>query len=77
MPGTPSFDSATHRTQTLTAGRSCRELKVKEAETALIGTLRWRDEMKIDEIMSETFPEDVFGGAGRDFGHDKEGRPVS
>lgn len=54
-----------------------RELKVKEAQTALIATLRWRDEVKISEIMEEKFPHDVFGGAGRTFGHDKQGRPVT
>ena len=54
-----------------------RELKVKDAETALTATLRWRDEMKIDELMQETFPEDVFGGVGLLFGKDKGGRPVT
>lgn len=54
-----------------------KELKVKDAETALTATLCWRDEVKIDEIMAEQFPEKIFGGAGRNFGHDKEGRPVS
>ncbi|GJE90290.1 SEC14 family lipid-binding protein [Phanerochaete sordida] len=54
-----------------------KELKVKDAETALTATLRWRDEMKIDEIMAEEFDEKIYGRAGRNFGHDKEGRPVS
>lgn len=54
-----------------------RELKVHDAQTALVATLRWRDEMKIDEIMKEEFPEKVFGGAGRNFGHDKQGHPVT
>lgn len=42
----------------------------------LTATLRWRDEMKVDDIMAEKFPDDVFSGVGRIFGHDKEGRPV-
>lgn len=50
---------------------------MNDAETALVGTLRWRDEVKIDDILNEKFPENVFGGAGRDFGYDKEGRPVT
>lgn len=50
---------------------------MKDTETALIATLRWRDEMKISEIMSEGFDEKIFGGAGRSFGHDKQGRPVT
>ncbi|PSR76321.1 hypothetical protein PHLCEN_2v8553 [Hermanssonia centrifuga] len=54
-----------------------RELKVSEAQTMLTATLRWRDEMKIDEILAEEFPDKIFGGVGRNFGHDKEGRPVT
>ncbi|THG95755.1 hypothetical protein EW026_g5955 [Hermanssonia centrifuga] len=54
-----------------------RELKVSEAQTMLTATLRWRDEMKIDEILAEVFPDKIFGGVGRNFGHDKEGRPVT
>ncbi|EKM48311.1 uncharacterized protein PHACADRAFT_132473 [Phanerochaete carnosa HHB-10118-sp] len=53
-----------------------KELKVNDAKTALIATLRWRDEMKIDEIETEEFPK-IFSGAGRNFGHDKQGRPVT
>lgn len=55
----------------------CRELKVKDAETMFVATLRWRDELKVDEIMKEEFPEKVFGGVGRVFGQDKEGNPVT
>ncbi|KAI0825493.1 CRAL/TRIO domain-containing protein [Irpex lacteus] len=54
-----------------------RELNVQEAQTMLVATLKWRQEFKIDELLSEEFPEDVFGGVGRVFGHDKEGRPVT
>lgn len=60
--------------------RSCvdyRELKVDDAETSMIATLRWREEFKITELLNEQFPEEIFGGVGRVFGHDKEGRPVT
>lgn len=54
------------------------ELKVAEAETMMIATLRWREEFNVDKLMSEeTFPEDVFGPVGRIFGKDKGGRPVT
>ena len=53
-----------------------RELDLDAAQTMLTATLRWRDEMKIDEIMAEQFPDDVFAGVGRMFGHDKGNRPV-
>ena len=43
----------------------------------LVATLKWRQEFKIDELLDEEFPEDVFGGVGQVFGHDKEGRPVT
>jgi hypothetical protein len=43
----------------------------------LVSTLRWREEFKVDELLQEEFPQDVFGGVGQVFGHDKEGRPVT
>ena len=58
------------------AERMRRELDLDAAQTMLTATLRWRDEMKIDEIMAEQFPDDVFAGVGRMFGHDKGNRPV-
>ncbi|KAI0339453.1 CRAL/TRIO domain-containing protein [Trametopsis cervina] len=54
-----------------------RELRVSDAETMLVATLRWREEFKINELLNEEFPQDVFGGIGHVFGHDKDGRPVT
>ena len=42
----------------------------------LVATLRWRDEFKVDELMKEEFPQDIFGKLGYIAGKDKEGRPV-
>jgi phosphatidylinositol transfer protein SFH5 len=42
----------------------------------MVATLRWRDEFKIDDVMKESFPEDVFGGLGYISGTDKRGAPV-
>ena len=42
----------------------------------MTATLKWREEMKIDEIMKEEFPDKIFSGVGRIFGKDKGGRPV-
>ncbi|KAF7794412.1 hypothetical protein EIP86_005546 [Pleurotus ostreatoroseus] len=53
-----------------------RELSVAEAQTMMTATLKWREEMKIDEIMKEEFPDKIFSGVGRIFGKDKGGRPV-
>jgi len=54
-----------------------RNLSIPEAKTMLVNTLRWRDEMKIDEIMKEEFPKDIFGNLGHVYGKDKGGRPVT
>ncbi|KAI0832083.1 CRAL-TRIO domain-containing protein [Trametes gibbosa] len=54
-----------------------RELNVAQAEEMLVATLRWRDELKIDEVLKEEFDQDVFGRLGKVFGKDKEGRPVT
>jgi phosphatidylinositol transfer protein SFH5 len=43
----------------------------------LISTLQWRQEFKVDEVINEEFPKDIFGSVGRVFGKDKEGRPVT
>lgn len=48
-----------------------------DAVTMLTDTLKWRKEFKVDGILDEKFPEDVFGGVGHVFGHDKEGHPVA
>ena len=42
----------------------------------LTDTLKWREEFKIDELMTEEFPADVFGQLGHISGVDKGGRPV-
>jgi hypothetical protein len=43
----------------------------------LISTLKWREEFKVDNLVKEEFPEDVFGKVGVISGKDKEGRPVT
>jgi hypothetical protein len=43
----------------------------------LISTLRWRKSFKVDEVMKEKFPEDVFGKLGRTYGKDKDGHPIA
>jgi phosphatidylinositol transfer protein SFH5 len=55
----------------------CRGGDLKAAETMLISTLKWRHEFKVDELKTETFPEDVFGKVGVISGRDKGGRPVT
>ncbi|KAK7687281.1 hypothetical protein QCA50_009786 [Cerrena zonata] len=53
-----------------------RNLNVKDAHTMLVGTLRWRDEFKVNELAKEEFPADIFGKLGYIAGKDKGGRPV-
>jgi hypothetical protein len=43
----------------------------------LTATIRWRDEFKVDEVVKEEFPEDVFGKLGYVYGKDEGGRPVT
>eukprot|EP01111_Echinosteliopsis_oligospora_P019627 TRINITY_DN9581_c0_g1_i1.p1 TRINITY_DN9581_c0_g1~~TRINITY_DN9581_c0_g1_i1.p1 ORF type:complete len:406 (-),score=105.25 TRINITY_DN9581_c0_g1_i1:99-1316(-) len=52
-----------------------REFKVQEAATALLDCLRWRKEFKVDEVMTEEFPEAITS-LGFIHKHDKDGRPV-
>ncbi|KAI5118679.1 hypothetical protein M0805_003616 [Coniferiporia weirii] len=54
-----------------------RALNVEDAKKMLVNTLKWRIDFKIDELLNEEFPQDVFGNAGHIFGKDKEGRPVN
>jgi hypothetical protein len=61
----------------ITTHSGCREGDLKAAETMLISTLKWRCEFKVDELKTETFPEEVFGNAGVISGKDKGGRPVT
>lgn len=42
----------------------------------LLATIRWRSEFKVDEVVKEEFPVDVFGSLGHLYGADREGRPV-
>lgn len=53
-----------------------RNLSVPDARDMLVSTLRWRDSFKIDSILEEEFPQDIFGNVGFVQGCDKEGRPV-
>lgn len=54
-----------------------RNLNTDAAAKMLIATIRWRDEFKVDEVLKEEFPEDVFGKLGYVYGKDKGGRPVT
>lgn len=54
-----------------------RNLNVSSAKSALIATLRWRDEFDIDSAMKEQFPPEIFSKLGHNYGRDKEGRPVT
>jgi len=54
-----------------------RNLNPTSAAEMLIATLRWRDQFKIDEVMKEEFPVDIFGKLGFIFGKDKRGGPVT
>ncbi|KAI0796037.1 CRAL-TRIO domain-containing protein [Abortiporus biennis] len=61
----------------LTKFLRARELDVAAARTMLVSTLKWRQQFKIDEVLKEEFPEEVFGKVGFVKGVDKEGRPVT
>jgi hypothetical protein len=43
----------------------------------LTATLRWRDGFKVNEVVNEEFPDEVFGKLGYVYGTDKGGRPVT
>ncbi|KAF7370870.1 CRAL-TRIO domain-containing protein [Mycena sanguinolenta] len=51
-------------------------LNATAAAEMFVATLRWRDEFKVDDLLKEEFPQDVFGQLGHIYGRDKEGRPV-
>ncbi|KAF8315464.1 hypothetical protein DL93DRAFT_2079271 [Clavulina sp. PMI_390] len=53
------------------------DLNVQKATERLIATLKWREEFNIEGLLTETFPEDIFGNIGYIFGRDKEGRPLT
>jgi hypothetical protein len=50
---------------------------VENAASMMISTLKWREEFKVDELVTEEFPKDLFGPVGHVFGKDKHGRPVT
>ncbi|KAI9308615.1 CRAL-TRIO domain-containing protein [Cunninghamella echinulata] len=53
-----------------------RELSFDEARKMLIKSLKWRKEFKADDILEESFDEELFGPVGYIHGKDKLGRPV-
>ncbi|EMD38799.1 hypothetical protein CERSUDRAFT_112536 [Gelatoporia subvermispora B] len=53
-----------------------RDLDVEAARKMLSDTLKWREEFKVDEVTKAEYDEETFGGVGKIFGHDKDGRPV-
>jgi len=54
-----------------------RNLDNTAASEMLVNTLRWRQEIRVDELMKEEFPQEVFGNLGHIFGKDIGGRPVT
>ena len=50
---------------------------MENAANMMISTLKWREEFKVDELLTEEFPQDLFGPVGHVFGRDKNGRPVT
>ncbi|KAI8096765.1 CRAL-TRIO domain-containing protein [Halteromyces radiatus] len=55
--------------------RAC-SLSFPEARKMLVNTLKWRKEFKADELLTETFDQDLYGSIGYLHGKDKKGRPV-
>ncbi|EJU03521.1 hypothetical protein DACRYDRAFT_21082 [Dacryopinax primogenitus] len=53
-----------------------RKVNVKAAGKLLVETLRWRAEVRPEEIAKEEFDELSFGKIGNLFGKDNQGRPV-
>ncbi|KAH7913859.1 CRAL-TRIO domain-containing protein [Hygrophoropsis aurantiaca] len=54
-----------------------RNLNPSEAKDMLISTLRWRESFGVDAALREEYPEKVFGGLGRVYGKDRQGRPIT
>ena len=50
---------------------------MENATNMMISTLNWREEFKVDDLVTEEFPQDLFGSVGHVFGKDKGGRPVT
>ena len=55
----------------------CRDFDVQKAIERFSATVKWRQEFKVESLLTETFPEEVFGKVGHVFGRDKEGRPIT
>lgn len=53
------------------------EFDVPKAMERFTATIKWREEFKIESLLTETFPEDVFGNVGYIYGKDKDGRPLT
>lgn len=53
------------------------EFNIQKAMERLSATIKWREEYKIESLLTETFPDDVFGKVGYVYGHDKGGRPLT
>ena len=43
----------------------------------MISTLKWREEFKVDELVTDDSLQEAFSSVGCVFGNDKEGRPVT
>jgi len=56
---------------------ACRDFDVQKAMERFSATVKWRHQFKIESLLTETFPDEVFGKVGHVFGHDKEGRPIT
>jgi len=53
------------------------DFDVQKAMERFSATVKWRHQFKIESLLTETFPEEVFGKVGHVFGHGKEGRPIT
>lgn len=54
-----------------------RDFDVQRAIERFSATVKWRHEFNIESLLTETFPEEIFGKVGHVFGRDKEGRPIT
>lgn len=54
-----------------------RNLNLAEAKDMFISTLQWRKSFKVNDVMKEKFPEDIFGKLGITYGKDKDGHPIA
>jgi len=54
-----------------------RNLNVKDAREMFVKTLKWRKEFDVEAAVKGEYDEKIFGAAGKVFGKDKEGQPVT